>query len=122
MMPPSSSWSSWASYIACDIACIGYYLRRRREDFNPLLHVLAPVLGIVAFVPALLAAAGIQVFSFIAPLTAPSSYAGIVVGAWLLVGVVLLAYFASRHPERVTEMSRVHLDDEPIDLAAAARP
>ncbi len=106
-------------YIACDIACIGYYVRHRRQDFNPLLHVVAPVLGICAFVPALLAAAGIQVFSFIAPLTSPSSYSGIVVGVWLLIGVVILLYLASRHPERVAEMSRVHLDDEPADVGLA---
>jgi amino acid transporter len=102
-------------YIACDLACIGYYLRHRREDFNPLLHLVVPVLGIVAFAPALLAAAGIQVFSFIAPLTSPSSYSGIVVGVWLLIGVILLVYFASAHPERVAEMSRVHLDEVPAD-------
>ena len=102
-------------YILCDLACIGYYLRHRREDFNALLHVIFPVLGIAAFAPALLAAAGIQVFSFIAPLSSPSSYAGIVVGVWVLIGVILLIYFAATHPERVAEMSRVHLDEIPAD-------
>jgi amino acid transporter len=102
-------------YIACDLACIGYYLRHRREDFNPLLHLVVPVLGIIAFAPALLAAAGIQAFSFIAPLTSPSSYSGIVVGVWLLIGVIVLIYFASTHPERVAEMSRVHLDEVTAD-------
>jgi amino acid transporter len=101
-------------YIACDLACIGYYLRHRREDFNPLMHLVIPVLGIAAFVPAFLAAAGIQAFSFIAPLTSPSSYAGIVVGVWLVIGVILLAYFATQHPERLAEMSRVHLDEDPV--------
>jgi amino acid transporter len=101
-------------YIACDLACIGYYLRHRREDFSPLLHVAVPILGIVAFAPALLAAAGIQAFSFIAPLTSPSSYSGLVVGVWLIIGIALLVYFASRHPARVVEMSRVHLDEDPV--------
>lgn len=109
-------------YIACDLACIGYYTRHRREDFSPLLHVLVPLLGVVAFVPALLAAAGIQVFSFIAHLAAPSSYAGIVVGVWLLIGLILLAYFATTHPSRVAEMSRIHIDEGPIPDASAARP
>jgi amino acid transporter len=108
-------------YIACDVACIGYYLRHRREDFNPLLHVIVPVLGVLAFIPAFLAAAGIQAFSFIAPLTSPSSYAGIVVGVWLVIGIALLVYFATHHPERLAEMSRVHLDDDPVDSAAGAR-
>ncbi len=109
-------------YIACDLACFGYYLRHRRDDFNPLLHVVAPILGIIAFVPALLAAAGIQVFSFIAPLASPSSYSGIVVGVWLLIGLALLAYFASQHPSRVAEMSRVHLDEDFVDAVATPRP
>ena len=108
-------------YIACDLACIGYYLRHRREDFNPLLHVVVPILGIAAFAPALLAAAGIQAFSFIAPLSSPSSYSGIVVGVWLLIGIILLVYFASTHPERVGEMSRVHLDETPADGTPAPR-
>jgi amino acid transporter len=108
-------------YIACDLACIGYYLRHRREDFNPLLHVVVPILGIAAFAPALLAAAGIQVFSFIAPLSSPSSYSGIVVGVWLVIGIILLVYFAATHPERVAEMSRVHLDEIPTD-GTPARP
>ncbi len=107
-------------YIACDLACIGYYARHRRNDFHPLLHILVPILGIAAFVPAFLAAAGIQAFSFIAPLTSPSSYAGIVVGVWLVIGIVLVVYFASQHPARLAEMSRVHLDEDPADRSAAA--
>ncbi len=86
-------------YIVCDVACIGYYLRHRREDFNALLHVVVPVLGIVAFVPALLAAAGIQAFSFVAPLTSPASYSGIIVGVWLVLGIVYLVYLLSRRPD-----------------------
>jgi amino acid transporter len=107
-------------YIVCDLACIGFYSRRRREDFNALLHVLVPILGIVAFVPAFLAAAGIQAFSFIAPLTSPSSYAGIVVGVWLVIGVVLLVFLAAKHSARLAEMSRVHLDDDPVDTHVEA--
>ncbi len=107
-------------YIVCDLACIGYYARHRREDFNALLHVIVPILGIVAFVPAFLAAAGIQAFSFIAPLTSPSSYAGIVVGVWLVVGIILLVFLAAQHPARLAEMSRVHLDDDPVDTHVEA--
>jgi amino acid transporter len=103
-------------YILCDLACIGYYLRVRRQDFNPLLHAVVPVLGIAAFVPALLAAAGIQVFSFIAPLSSPASYSGIIVGVWLLIGVLYLMYLLSRRPGSVAEVSRVHLDD-PVESA-----
>jgi amino acid transporter len=104
-------------YILCDLACIGYYLRVRRQDFNPLLHAVVPILGIAAFVPALLAAAGIQVFSFIAPLSSPASYSGIIVGVWLVLGVLYLMYLLSRRPGSVAEVSRVHLDD-PVESVA----
>ena len=107
-------------YILCDLACIGYYLRHRREDFNPLLHVVVPILGIAAFAPALLAAAGIQAFSFIAPLSSPVLVLRDRRRRVAAARVILLAYFASTHPERVAEMSRVHLDEIPVEDVAGA--
>jgi len=107
-------------YIVVNAACIGFYLRRRRGEFNVALHLLAPVLGIVAFVPAFLTAAGLPVFSFISKLTPPVSYAGPAVGAWMIVGIGYLAYVLRRAPGRVAEMSTVHLDD--LDPAAPAEP
>lgn len=95
-----------------DAACIGYFLRKRRDDFNPFLHLVAPLLGILAFIPALLTAAGLPVFSFVTKLSAPISYAGPVVAVWLLLGVVYLGYLLRRSPERVVEVGRVHLADE----------
>ncbi len=98
-------------YIVVNLACAGYYLRRRRELLKPVRHVLLPVLGIVAFVPALLTAAGLPVFDFVSELTAPVSYAGPVVGVWMAAGVVVLAVLMRRHPGRIAETARVHLDD-----------
>lgn len=99
-------------YILCNLACIGFFTRKRREDLNPVLHVVVPLLGVVAFVPALFTAAGVRIFSFVAPLTSPVSYAGPVVGLWLLLGLAYLVYLSSRHPDRVRAMSQVHLVDE----------
>lgn len=101
-------------YIVVNLACAGYFLRRRREAFRPVLHLLFPLLGIAAFVPALLTAAGIPAFDFVSELKPPVSYAGPVVGGWILIGVVVLAVLARRHPERLAETGRVHLD-EPQD-------
>ncbi len=44
-------------YIVVNAACTGYFLRRGRESFSPVKHLLFPLLGIAAFVPALLTAA-----------------------------------------------------------------
>ncbi len=98
-------------YIVVNLACAGYFLRGRREALRPVRHLLLPVLGIVAFVPALLTAAGIPAFDFVAELTAPVSYAGPVVGVWMAAGVVVLLVLIRRHPERIAETARVHLEE-----------
>ncbi|MEU0034383.1 APC family permease [Streptomyces sp. NPDC006333] len=100
-------------YIVVNLACAGYFLRRARELFHPVRHLLFPLLGIVAFVPALLTAAGLPVFDFVSELTAPVSYAGPVVGVWMTAGVVVLIVVSRRHPGRIAETARVHLDETP---------
>ncbi|MEU6018068.1 hypothetical protein ABZ826_29775 [Streptomyces sp. NPDC047515] len=98
-------------YIIVNLSCAGYFLRRRRDTFNPVLHLLFPALGTAAFVPALLTAAGIPAFDFVSELSAPVSYAGPVVGVWMLIGIVVLVVLLRRHPERVAQTGRIHLDD-----------
>ncbi|MFF1630038.1 amino acid permease, partial [Streptomyces sp. NPDC058272] len=104
-------------YIVVNLACAGYFLRRRRDLFQPVRHLVFPLLGIVAFVPALLTAAGLPVFDFVSELTAPVSYAGPIVGVWMTAGVVVLLVLLRRHPGRIAETARVHLDEtSPTDL------
>ncbi|MGW0965918.1 APC family permease [Streptomyces sp. NPDC002516] len=98
-------------YIVVNLACAGYFLRRGRELFKPVRHLVFPLLGIIAFVPALLTAAGLPVFDFVTELTPPVSYAGPVVGLWMAAGVVILIFLLRRHPERIAETARVHLDE-----------
>ncbi|OIJ68621.1 APC family permease [Streptomyces mangrovisoli] len=98
-------------YIVVNLACAGYFLRRGRPALKPVRHLVFPLLGIVAFVPALLTAAGLPAFDFVTGLTAPVSYAGPVVGAWMAAGVVVLLVLLRRHPDRIAETARVHLDE-----------
>ncbi|MER7934610.1 MULTISPECIES: APC family permease [unclassified Streptomyces] len=98
-------------YIVVNLACAGYFLRRGRSSLRPVRHLLLPLLGIVAFVPALLTAAGLPVFDFVTELTAPVSYAGPVVGVWMAAGVIVLLVLIRRHPERIAETARVHLEE-----------
>jgi amino acid transporter len=95
-----------AVYILMNAACIGFFARRG-SGFNPLLHLVIPLLGILAFVPAWLTAAGIDVFSFITALPPPYSYMGPGVGGFMIIGVI---YLYRRHPRRVVEVGLVHLD------------
>jgi len=98
-----------AIYILMNAACIGYFARRGR--LNPVLHVLIPLLGIAAFVPAWLTAAGIKVFSFVAPLTPPVSYMGPAVAVWMVLGLIYLIVLYRTDPRRITEVGLVHLDE-----------
>jgi uncharacterized membrane protein len=99
-----------AIYIVMNAACIGYFARRRTR-WNPLLHLIIPLLGIAAFVPAWLTAAGIKAFSFVAPLTPPVSYMGPGVAGWMVAGVIYLIYLYARNPQRVVEVGLVHLEE-----------
>jgi amino acid transporter len=107
-----------AIYIVMNAACIGFFTRRRGASggaggttrFNPLLHVLIPLLGIATFVPAWLTAAGIKVFSFVAPLSPPYSYMGPGLAGWMVVGLIYLVYLYRHDPRRVVEVGLVHLD------------
>jgi amino acid transporter len=100
-----------AVYILMNAACIGFFARRG-SGFNPWLHVVIPVLGIIAFVPAWLTSAGIDVLPghFITALPVPYSYMGPGVGGFMILGVIYLIYLYRRHPQRVVEVGLVHLD------------
>ena len=104
-------------YIVVNLACAGHFIRVGGNALKPIRHLLFPVLGIAAFVPALLTAAGLPVFDFVTELTPPVSYAGPIVGVWMAAGVVVLLVLTRRHPERIAETARVHIEeDAPADL------
>src|SRR5215471_8492388 len=102
-----------AVYILMNAACIGFFARRG-TGFNPLLHGLIPVLGILVFVPAWLTAAGIDkvpyLNKFTSALPAPYSYMGPGVAGFMILGVIYLIYLYRRHPRRVVEVGLVHRD------------
>lgn len=41
----------------------------------------------------------------------PLQGAGIVIGVWYALGVVLVIYFAPRHPQRTADTAKVFLDE-----------
>jgi amino acid transporter len=110
-----------AIYMVFNLSCIMFYLRRARPEFNVLLHLIVPVLGIVAFIPAEFTDLGVggSVLKFVAPLTYPASKTGLAIGIWYLIGLIVLAYLYARHPERLPEMRRVFADEPP---AGAGQP
>lgn len=88
-------------YMAVCVACPVYYLRFRRSEFRPVVHLVIPVLGLLFLFPTFCAGAGITAFSFVAALSYPMSLAGYCVAAWWAIGLTILAYLAVRFPERL---------------------
>jgi amino acid transporter len=113
-----------AAYIVTNLACIGYFLRAGRVEFNPLLHLVIPILGVLAFTPAWLTAAGLRApgLSFVSALTPPASYAGPAAGIWMGLGVIYLIVLSVRNPQRIADVARVHLDEKPPAEARAKEP
>jgi amino acid transporter len=111
-----------AIYMLVDLACILFYLRERRADFNIFLHGLLPLAGIAAFVPAFCTAVGVgqSVFSFVNPLPAPLNLVGPVDGILMGIGVLYLIYLYIAAPDRLRDTGRIFVE-EPGTPAAAPR-
>jgi amino acid transporter len=98
-------------YILLNIACLMYFLRFRRDEFNVLRHAILPILGALAFIPAFFAGAGIPAFDFITSLPKPLWYAGPIAAVWMVIGFVYLMVLGNRDPQRILETKRV-FDEE----------
>lgn len=99
-------------------SALRYFLRRGRQSLTPVRQLLLPVLGIAAFAPGLLTAAGLPVSDCVTELIAPVSYAGPMVGIWMAAGLVVLVVLRRWYPGRIAETARVHLGEPaPTDPA-----
>jgi amino acid transporter len=96
-------------YVLTNLSNLVVHLREYRSEFNALLNLVVPVLGIVAFLPALLAALGVDFAGLgISALTGPASAAPAIIAVWMVLGVVVLVSFWRRAPERVAEAGAVY--------------
>jgi len=90
-------------YIAVNIATIGYYLTARRDEFNPVKHIVVPVLGVIALIPAFLGVLGgltIPILDVeLPPLREPFSYVPPLVGLWMVAGILLYFVLRARDAE-----------------------
>jgi amino acid transporter len=101
-----------AIYILMNAACIGFFARRGSRGFNWLSHLIIPLLGIAAFVPAWLTSAGIKVFSFVTPLAPPDSYMGPGVAGFMILGVIYMIYLYITNPGKIKDVGLVHLVED----------
>jgi amino acid transporter len=103
-------------YIVLNLACIGFYLGERRSEFSVVWHLILPVLGVLAFIPAIMVALGVgqDVFNFITPLTYPLNLAGPVVAGWLGLGLLYLLYlYATGHGDRARALNQLYVGEGP---------
>jgi amino acid transporter len=90
-------------YILVNLACIGYFLRERRDEFNVVKHLVVPVIGVVAMIPALLSVIGgvtIPILDItLDPYTTSLKWTAPIVGAWVVLGIlVYIGLWAMNRP------------------------
>ncbi|MGH7610551.1 MAG: APC family permease [Candidatus Dormibacteria bacterium] len=96
------------------VLCVGgsVYFKRISQRYNPLVHGLIPIIGIVVF--------GLAVYGSIysgAVPPAPYTYVPYVNLGWLVVGIGLVAYLSAKSPERVGQIGSI-LGEEGGESAA----
>jgi hypothetical protein len=98
-------------YILTNLSNVVFYWREQRNEMNAFYNVIVPVLGILIFIPVLLAAFGIDFGGLgIAGLTPPANFAPWVVLAWLVFGAGLFAYLRSNAPGRIEETAKTFIE------------
>jgi amino acid transporter len=98
-------------YILTNLANIVFYMREQRAELNVLWNVIVPVLGVVIFIPVLIAAFGIDFGGLgISPLSAPANAAPWVVVVWLVIGAVLYFVLSSRSPAAIKETATTFIE------------
>src|SRR5215472_3876209 len=81
-------------YVMANIAVIRYYLTERRSEFNVFKHAVFPVVSTAVLVYAV-AISFQPACTTICP-ASPYSWAPLVDGGWLVLGVLVLLYYRSR--------------------------
>ena len=98
-------------YILTNLANLVFYMRERRDELNLILNVAVPILGILIFIPVLLAAFGRDFGGLgIAGLTPPANAAPWVVIAWFVFGLVVFVLYRVRAPGRIEETAKLFIE------------
>jgi len=115
-------------YFLVNLACIGYFLREGRSEFNPLKHVVVPVIGAIAMIPAALAVIGgvtIPILDVtLPPYETALKWCAPIVAIWLILGIIAYVVLRMRSPEALERVGEVYggESDAPDAPVAAAPP
>ncbi|HXM55028.1 MAG TPA: APC family permease [Candidatus Dormibacteraeota bacterium] len=98
-------------YVLTNVSNLVFHLRERRAEFNVLTNGVVPVLGVLVFLPALVASLGIDFGGLgITPLGPPANAAPAIIAVWLVLGVAALVYFRLRAPQRIQETAALFVE------------
>jgi amino acid transporter len=103
-------------YMLICVGTIWHFTTKRRSEFNPLLHLVLPVGGIVLFFFPLY----YQYYKFVP--TYPIKYANWIALAWIGIGIALTIWLSATRPARLRDMERVYVEDETVESPGAAAP
>ena len=99
-------------YMAVNLAVIGFYWREKRDQFNVIKHLLIPILGVLAMIPALMSVIGgltIPFFEVELPAYTNSlRFTAPIVGVWMAIGVVIFVVLWFRNRPALERMSEVY--------------
>jgi len=107
-------------YVIANIAVTFYYLKQRRNEFSVLLHLVFPVLSSLVLLFAILVSFQPLCSNYGTCPVAPYSFAPLVDGVWLLVGLGVLLYYFSQKREDWIRNAGAALGESEADLARAA--
>ena len=101
-------------YAVLCVACPVYYLSKARADFNPWLHVVFPVIGLIVLLPTL--------YYSVQGLEYPANIAIPTVIVWLLLGVVVLVWLKARGVDISSEQQRWLKEEEDAGVPVKGLP
>jgi amino acid transporter len=98
-------------YIAVCFGSIVYYWRERRGEFNPLLHLVFPLLGATAFAFPLY-------YQFKDWPDNPLGYGNWIAIGWIVAGILVTALLAATRPQALENADRIFVEDETVAAPA----
>jgi amino acid transporter len=95
-------------YMLVSAGCLWHYWRARRAEFNPLLHLVLPIGGIVLFFFPLY----YQYYKV--PPAYPFKYGNWYAVAWAGIGLAVTILAVWLRPDRLRDLDRVYVEDETV--------
>jgi amino acid transporter len=103
-------------YMLICAGSIWHYTTRLRDRFNPLLHLVLPIGGIVLFFFPLY----YQYYK--APPAYPFKYANWIALAWAGLGLAATLFVVNFRPDKLADVDRVYVEDETVAPESGAAP